>query len=106
MERHPRGTNTITQRAMIDIEKRVKDLCKEKGTNVNKLAEKIGIPQRTLSGSLKNGNPKISLVSDLAAAFGLTLSEFMQDERHHEPAFTFQLPDGTKVGLFPLVMND
>lgn len=90
---------------MIDIRKRVKDLCKEQGTNESAIAERIGMPQRTLNDLLKRGNPKISVVADIAAVFGMTLSEFMQDERHREPAFTFSLPDGTKVGLFPMVMG-
>lgn len=89
---------------MIDIRKRVKDLCKRQGISESKLAEQIGMRQRTLNDTLKRGDPKISVVVDLAAAFGMNLSEFMQDERHREPAFTFSLPDGTKVGLFPTVM--
>ena len=89
---------------MIDIRKRVKELCNEQGISESKLAEQIGMRQRTLNDTLKRGNPKISVVVDMATIFGLTLSEFMQDERHREPAFTFSLPDGTKVGLFPTVM--
>ena len=89
---------------MIDIRKRVKDLCKRQGISENELAKRIGMRQRTLNDTLKRGDPKISVVVDMAAFFGMTLSEFMQDERHREPAFTFSLPDGTKVGLFPTVM--
>ena len=90
---------------MIDIRKRVKDLCKEQGTNESAIAEQIGMRQRTLNDTLKRGNPKISVVVDMATIFGLTLSEFMQDERHREPALTFSLPDGTKVGLYPMVIE-
>ena len=89
---------------MIDIRERVKELCNEQGISESKLAEQIGMRQRTLNDTLKRGDPKISVVVDMAAFFGMTLSEFMQDERHREPAFTFSLPDGTKVGLFPTVM--
>lgn len=90
---------------MIDIRKRVKEPCNEQGISESKLAEQIGMRQRTLNDTLKRGNPKISVVVDMATIFGLTLSEFMQDERHREPAFTFSLPDSTKVGLFPMVMG-
>lgn len=90
---------------MIDIRKRVKDLCKRQGLSENELAKRIGKSQTMLRDTLKRGDPKISVVSDIAAVFGMTLSEFMQDELRHEPAFTFNLPDGTKVGLFPTVMD-
>lgn len=90
---------------MIDIRKRVKDLCKRQGLSENELAKRIGKSQTMLRDTLKRGDPKISVVSDIAAVFGMTLSEFMQDERHREPAFTFSLPDGKKVGLFPTVMD-
>ena len=90
---------------MIDIRKRVKDLCKEQGTNESAIAERIGMPQRTLNDTLKRGNPKISVVVDIADFFGLTLSEFMQDIPSQEAAFTFTLPDGKKVGLFPMMMG-
>ena len=90
---------------MIDIRERVKELCKQRGISENELAKRIEKPQPTLYDTLRRGNPKISLVADIAAFFGMTLSEFMQDERHQEPAFTFSLPDGTKVGLFPKVMQ-
>lgn len=90
---------------MIDIRKRVKDLCREQGITPTTLAERIGMPQSTLTSILRNGDPKISVVVDMANAFGLTLSEFMQDIPNQEAAFTFNLPDGKKVGLFPLVMG-
>lgn len=90
---------------MIDIRKRVKDLCKRQGLSENELAKRIGKSQTMLRDTLKRGDPKISVVSNIAAVFGMTLSEFMQDELRHEPAFTFSLPDGKKVGLFPTVMG-
>lgn len=90
---------------MIDIRKRVKDLCREQGITPTTLAEKLGIPQSTLTSILKNGDPKISVVVDMANAFGLTLSEFMKDIPNQEAAFTFTLPDGKKVGLFPMVIG-
>lgn len=90
---------------MIDIRKRVKDLCREQGINETTLAERIGMPQSTLTGILRSGNPKISVAVDIANAFGLTLSEFMQDIPSQEAAFTFTLPDGKKVGLFPMMMG-
>ena len=90
---------------MIDIRKRVKDLCKEQGISETTLAERIGVPQRTMNDIIKRGDPKISVVTGIASCFGMSLSEFMQEERHQEPAFTFTLPDGKKVGLFPMVMG-
>lgn len=90
---------------MIDIKKRVKDLCKKEGISVSLLAEKLGMPQTTLDSIIKRGDPKISVVVDMAEVFGMTLSEFMQDERKGEPAYSFTLPDGTKIGMFPMVIE-
>lgn len=89
---------------MIDIEKRVKSLCREKGSSINKFAKEMGMNYSTLSCTIK-GDPKISTVMEIARHFGMSLSEFMQEEQRWEPSFTFTLPDGKKVGLFPLVME-
>lgn len=92
---------------MIDIEKRVKDLCKERGTNVSKLAERIGMPRPTLISALKTGDPKISVMMKIADVFRMTLSEIMQDgNQNMEAAFSVTCPScGKKIGLFPMVIR-
>ena len=56
------------------MELRVKDLCKEKGLQMQELADKLGITRITLTRNI-SGNPTISTLENIAAALGVTVPE-------------------------------
>ncbi len=56
------------------MELRVKEVCKEKGVQMQELAEKLGINRITLTASLK-GNPTIGTLEKIAIALGVEVSE-------------------------------
>lgn len=51
------------------MELRVKELCKEKGLQMQELADKLGITRITLTRNI-SGNPTISTLENIAAALG------------------------------------
>ena len=56
------------------MELRVKELCKEKGLQMQELADKLGITRITLTRNI-SGNPTISTLENIAAALGVTVQE-------------------------------
>ena len=56
------------------MELRVKELCKEKGLQMQELADKLGITRITLTRNI-NGNPTISTLENIAAALGVSVPE-------------------------------
>ena len=52
------------------MELRVKELCKEKGLQMQELADKLGITRITLTRNI-SGNPTISTLENIAAALGV-----------------------------------
>ena len=56
------------------MELRVKELCKEKGLQMQELADKLGITRITLTRNI-SGNPTISTLENIAAALGVTVPE-------------------------------
>lgn len=57
----------------------VKDLRTERGWSQEKLAEKAGIAMRSVSVIERNQhNPSITMIEDLANAFGLSASELVE----------------------------
>ena len=53
---------------------RVKELCKEKGLQMQELADKLGITRITLTRNI-SGNPTISTLENIAAALGVSVPE-------------------------------
>ena len=56
------------------MELRVKELCKEKGLQMQELADKLGITRITLTRNIR-GNPTISTLENIAAALGVSVPE-------------------------------
>lgn len=56
------------------MELRVKEVCKEKGMQMQELAEKLSINRITLTASLK-GNPTIGTLEKIAAALEVEVTE-------------------------------
>ncbi len=56
------------------MELRVKEICKEKGLQMQELADKLGITRITLTRNI-SGNPTISTLENIATALGVTVPE-------------------------------
>ena len=56
------------------MELRVKELCKEKGLQMQELADKLGITRITLTRNI-SGTPTISTLENIAAALGVSVPE-------------------------------
>lgn len=58
---------------------RIKQLCKEHNISINKLAYSAGLKQSTLDNIIhgKSKNPTVKTLHKVAAAFGMTLSTFL-----------------------------
>ena len=56
------------------MELRVKELCKEKGLQMQELADKLGITRITLTRNI-SWNPTISTLENIAAALGVSVPE-------------------------------
>lgn len=59
---------------------RVKQLCKEKGTTIKEISDKMGMDASNLSGSLK-GNPKLSTLQEVANALGVEVYDLFERRR-------------------------
>ncbi len=56
------------------MELRVKEICKERGLQMQELADKLGITRITLTRNI-SGNPTISTLENIAAALGVSVPE-------------------------------
>ena len=58
---------------------RIRQLCKNRGITINKLATLAGLKQSTIDNILRGAskNPKIRTLHKIANVFGMTLSEFL-----------------------------
>ena len=56
---------------------RVKEICKEKGISVTRLAGRMNIDKTTLSKAI-NGNPTVSTLTKIAEALGVSLVELFE----------------------------
>ena len=54
------------------MELRVKEICKEKGLQMQELADKLGITRITLTRNI-SGNPTLSTLVNIAAALGVSV---------------------------------
>ena len=58
---------------------RIKQLCKNKGITINKLATLAGLKQSTIDNIIRGNskNPKVRTLHRIATVFGMTLGEFL-----------------------------
>ena len=58
---------------------RIRQLCKQRGITINKLAVMSGVKQSTLDNIVRGltKNPRVKTLHKLAIAFNMTLSEFL-----------------------------
>lgn len=69
--------------------KRIRELCKQRGFSINKLAVMSNVKQSTLD-NIVHGNtkdPRVKTLHKLAIAFNMTLSEFLNFDELNEYSF-------------------
>lgn len=69
--------------------KRIRELCKQRGFSINKLAVMSNVKQSTLD-NIVHGNtkdPRVKALHKLAIAFNMTLSEFLNFDELNEYSF-------------------
>ena len=71
---------------------RIRQLCKERGIAINKLATMSGINQSTIDNIVRGltKNPRATTLHKIALAFGMTLSEFLDFPELNEYSFDDQ----------------
>lgn len=69
--------------------KRIRELCKQRGIAINKLATMSGVRQSTLDNIVRglSKNPRVKTLHKLAIAFNMTLSEFLDYKELNEYSF-------------------
>ena len=69
--------------------KRIRQLCKQRGISINKLATMSGLRQSTLDNIMRglSKNPRVKTVHKIANAFSMTLAEFLDFEELNEFSF-------------------
>ncbi len=71
---------------------RIRQLCRERGIAINKLATMSGINQSTIDNIVRGltKNPRATTLHKIALAFGMTLSEFLDFPELNEYSFDDQ----------------
>ena len=80
------ATDRVYAQILVD---RILSLCKSKGISINKLSEMSGVSQSTLD-NLVNGrtfNPRIRTLHQIALAFSMTVSEFLDFQALNDYSF-------------------
>ena len=69
--------------------KRIRQLCKERGFAINKLANRAGINQSTLDNIVRGltKDPRVSTLHKVALAFNMPLAEFLDFGELNDYAF-------------------
>ena len=69
--------------------RRIRQLCKERGFAINKLANRAGINQSTLDNIVRGltKDPRASTLHKVALAFNMTLAEFLDFEELNNYSF-------------------
>ena len=69
--------------------KRIRQLCRERGILINKLAMMSDVKQSTLDNIVRGltRNPRVKTLHKVALAFNMTLSEFLDFEELNEYSF-------------------
>lgn len=75
--------------------KRIRDLCKERGIAINKLATMSDVNQSTLDNIVRGltKNPRVRTLHKVAIAFNMTLSDFLNYEELNEYSFEDEMDD-------------
>ena len=68
---------------------RIRQLCKQRGITINKLAVMSGVKQSTLDNIVRGltKNPRVKTLHKLALAFNMTLSEFLDFDALNDYSF-------------------
>ena len=68
---------------MTYINKKISDMCDERGWSLYTLSEKTGIPYSSLNSSInRDSPPKIDALEKICASFGCSLAQFfLEDEQ-------------------------
>ncbi len=69
--------------------KRIRELCKQRGIAINKLATMSDVKQSTLDNIVRGitKNPRVKTLHKIAIAFNMTLSEFLDYKELNDYAF-------------------
>ena len=69
--------------------KRIRQLCRERGFAINKLAKMAGINQSTLDNIVRGltKDPRVATLHKLALAFNMTLAEFLDFDELNDYSF-------------------
>ena len=69
--------------------KRIRDLCKQRGIAINKLATMSDVKQSTLDNIVRGltKNPLVKTLHKIAIAFNMTLAEFLDFSELNDYAF-------------------
>ena len=69
--------------------KRIRQLCRERGFTINKLAKMAGINQSTLDNIVRGltKDPRASTLHKVASAFNMTLAEFLDFDELNNYSF-------------------
>lgn len=69
--------------------RRIRQLCKERGFAINKLATRAGVNQSTLDNIVRGltKDPRVSTLHKVALAFNMTLAEFLDFEELNNYSF-------------------
>lgn len=62
------------------LNKKVKELCRERGMQLRDLAEKIGVAPESLSRAI-NGNPQLSTLENIADALGIVVGDLFESTK-------------------------
>ncbi|MBQ1256342.1 MAG: helix-turn-helix transcriptional regulator, partial [Clostridia bacterium] len=84
--------------------RRIRQLCKERGIAINKLATMSDVKQSTLDNIVRGltKNPRVKTLHKVAIAFNMTLSEFLDFEELNDYSFFRCLTEVFKHKLFNL----
>ena len=71
------------ERTMTYINKKISDMCDERGWSLYTLSEKTAIPYSSLNSSInRDSPPKIDALEKICASFGISLAQFfLEDEQ-------------------------
>lgn len=75
--------------------KRIRELCKQRGIAINKLATMSGVRQSTLDNIVRgiSKNPRVKTLHKIATAFNMTLSEFLDFKELNDFSFDDETDD-------------
>ena len=76
------------------MELRIKSILREKGLTIKDLADRMGMDPSNLASALKKGNPKLSMLIEVANAIGCDLTELFSPN-----AETANAPKGSSQAL-------